>query len=517
MTVPTTARQTPESASPVGPLPGPIETATEAIRADHIMQHVCFFCDPKLKGRSAGGAGARMAADYIAARFRKNGLSPGGNAGSYFQPFKIRAGYHLTSRFQATRSPVTETKKRPSLTVYERRKDYMPVHIPHDRAEVDAGVVVVGYGITSPALRFDEYEGVDARGKAVLVFSGVPWSRETASWLWRLEKRSRDSLIYKARTAAAHGAVIILLVEDPAGWQRRLGFSEQLRLPDREFPVGCAIPVIHVTRRVAAKMAGMSTRSLHEFAHGIALHRQPQSYVVDGVKLQYSASITGSARIGRNVIGVLPGGAPGLREQSVVIGAHYDHLGEGIEGTYFGANDNASGVAAMLEISRAFRMLPERPKRTIVFIGFAAEEIGKLGSNYYVTHAPMPVSKTVLMVNFDMIGRNEPNQIWAVATRSSSSLHELHQHANQHVGLELIHPRSMRLGRADHTAFYLAHVPVMYLFGGLHPGYHSVHDTVDRLVPGKIEKTARLAFLTAWMTAERDMPLPFTADSPDWY
>jgi len=494
----------PESAPAPPELALPVRAGLESIQASAILEHVKALCGPQMKGREAGEKGARLAANYIAARFRKSGFAPGGSAGTYFQTFKIRTGYHVSANFQAEHAG--------KCIVFKRKRDYMPVHISRNKVELKAKCVVVGYGVSSKTLRFNEYADMDVNGAAVIVFSGVPWSKETAAWLWRSEKRSRDSLAYKAKTAAAHGASAVFIVDDPAGWHRRLVFSEQLRLPDVSFPVDSSIPIVHITRRTAAKLVGLNCSQLHRLAHDIRSGRKPLSFEVKASAISYQASIAGSATIGRNVVGVLPGADPKLRQESLVIGAHYNHLGEIFGEVYFGANDNAAGVGALLEMAAALKWLPEPPKRTIILVAFGAEEIGKLGSYYYTAHPCMAIDRCCLMVNFDMIGRNEPNSINAVATRSSDELHRVHLEANRYVGLELVHPQNLRLGRADHTAFYMAQVPVMYLFGGRHDGYHTSEDTIDKLVPAKIEKTARLAFLTAYMVAQRNTRILFTGE-----
>ncbi|MFW6108585.1 MAG: M28 family metallopeptidase, partial [bacterium] len=174
--------------------------------------------------------------------------------------------------------------------------------------------------------------------------------------------------------------------------------------------------------------------------------------------------------------------------------------------------DNAAGVGALLAIGRAFAALARPPRRTVVLIAIDAEAIGRLGSKHYVAHPAIPIDQTALMINFDMIGRNEPGHIYAVGTRSSPELHLLHQEANRHVGLRLEHPASYRLGRSDHSPFYHARVPILYLFGGLDPDYNTPRDTWEKLLPAKVEKVARLAFLTAWEAAERKERITFRAD-----
>ena len=212
-------------------------------------------------------------------------------------------------------------------------------------------------------------------------------------------------------------------------------------------------------------------------------------------------------------MGILPGRDERLQTEAVVVGAHYDHLGEGDGGIFFGANDNAAGVGATLGVAKAFSLLPRPPRRTVIFIAFDAEEIGRVGSKHYLSRPCVPISRTVLMINFDMIGRNDPEGINAVGTRSSPDLHKLHQRLNRHVGLNLIHPDRFRLGLSDHSPFYLAGVPIMYLFGGHDPDYNTPRDTYDKLIPGKLEKVARLAFLTALEVAERKDRISFARSS----
>jgi Zn-dependent M28 family amino/carboxypeptidase len=252
-------------------------------------------------------------------------------------------------------------------------------------------------------------------------------------------------------------------------------------------------------------------------AADIARERVPESMLLRGRRVRFKAVMTGRARLGRNVVGVLPGRDGALKTQAVVIGAHYDHLGEGEQGTiYFGANDNAAGVGAMLAVARAFAALPSRPRRTTVFAAFDAEEIGRRGSKHYVSRPPVPIGQTSLMINFDMIGRNDPDSIYAVATRSSEELHLMHQQANRHVGLRLVHPQSFRLGLSDHSPFYYAGVPILYLFGGRDPDYNTPRDTWDKLIPGKVEKVAKLAFLTGWTAAERTQRLTSDKSRDAW-
>jgi hypothetical protein len=479
------------------PLPSTVRHALSGLSGKAVVTHAKILADPKFRGREASSPDARKAATYIATRFRRLGLRPGGGAGSYYQSFKIRLGYRVSAEMDVRIGKAVVA--RPRLG-----GDFMPVHLPDGALAFDGGCVLAGYGITSPGLRFDEYADIDAKGKAVVVFSGVPWGAQAAGWVQRADKRPLDSLAYKVRNAAEHGAAALLVVDDPAGWRKQIRVPERLRIPDTALVASATIPVVHVTRELLADLTKMSADELRLLAVDIGREGKPESMPLRGRTLAIRAKIEGNAEIGRNVVGVLPGRDEKRRQEAVVIGAHYDHLGEMGAAVFFGANDNAAGVGALIEVAGAFRRLPQAPQRTVVFVAFDAEEIGKLGSRHYVRHPAVPMARTVLMINFDMIGRNDADQINAVGTRSSPDVHAIHQAMNRHVGLTLTHPTSFRLGRSDHTYFYYAGVPILYFFGGFHPGYNTPRDTWDKLIPAKVERVGRLAFLTALEVANRD-------------
>ncbi|MFH1732783.1 MAG: M28 family peptidase [Planctomycetota bacterium] len=477
-------------------LPRDVRHVLESITGKDIVAHAKVLCDPKFRGREASAPESRQAAGYIAGQFRKLGLRPGGGAGSYLQSFKIRLGYRVAAEMEAKIGKLV-------LDAPKLGRDYMPVHLPGGKAEFSGQCALVGYGITSTELKFDEYADLDAKGKVVIAFSGVPWGPQTAAWIRRAgDTRALDSIEYKARNAAEHGAAALMLVDDPAGWRTKLAVAERLRVPDKGLAENITIPVLHVTRDFLATVTRMSPDELRLLAVDVAQERAPSSMALRGREIRFKASIAGRAEIGRNVVGILPGRDEKLRREAVVVGAHYDHLGEMGDEVFFGANDNAAGVGAVLDIAGAFTRLPSAPRRSIVFVAFDAEEIGKLGSKSYISKPAIPMQQTVFMINFDMIGRNEPGHINAVATLSSPDVHEIHQRVNRHVGLKLSHPAGLRLGLSDHTYFYYAQVPVMYLFGGRDRDYNTPRDTWDKLIPGKTEKVARLAFLTALEVAD---------------
>ena len=492
-------------------LPAEVQRSLQTITGKEIIAHAKVLSDPRLRGRLASSTGAHKAAKYVADEFRRLRLRPGGNAGSFYQVFKIRLGYKITSE-------LTVRIGKTQIGEFRRSQDYMPVHLPDGKADVDAECVLVGYGISAKNLKFDEYDKLDVKGKVVIVFSGVPWPPTAEPWLNLKTEASRFGTIeYKAQNAAAHGAACLFIVDNPAGWRRDMGIPERLRIPDTTRPIKADIPAVHVTREFLVDVTKMSLAELRMLAADIGRQHSGESMLLRGRRIHFKASISGKARLGWNIIGILPGRDSTLKNQAVVIGAHYDHLGEGEEGTiFFGANDNAAGVGALLAVVRAFADMPNQPRRTIVFVSFDAEEIGQLGSKRYTSHPSIPMKQTVMMINFDMIGRNKPDSINAVGTCSSKELHQIHQEANRHIGLTLVHPGSYRLGLSDHSPFYYAGVPILYLFGGRDPDYNTPRDTCDKLIPGKVEKVARLAFLTAWRVAEGKDRITFVKSLDPW-
>ena len=294
-------------------LPSDVVIALESIRGPQIIAHARELCDPTYQGREAGTSGVRKSADYIINEFRRMGLRPGGSAGSYFQQFKITVGYHISGELEVRLGNTI-------IGEFKRGQDYMPIHIPDGKAEITADCILAGYGLTIPGMKFDEYHEVEANGKAVIVFTDVPWAIANSSWgLSTAVPKLYNTLSYKARNAANHGAVCVLVVDNPIGWRKKLSIPERLRLPETEFPINSPIPIIHVTRDFLADITAMSIDELRMLANDIYQERTSQSMLIRGRKLHLKASVSGTAQMGRNIIGVIPGRDELLRNQSIVI------------------------------------------------------------------------------------------------------------------------------------------------------------------------------------------------------
>lgn len=479
-----------------------VPKSVDYINAKDIEKHVKTLSSEEYAGREAGTEGGRKASQYIADEFKKIGLLPGGEIGGYFQTFHIFDESSLSGKMK-----VTNQEKR--ILKFQCGQDYTPLSV-QDKS-FSAPFVIAGYGISSQLLQFDEYQGIDAEDKIVIVFSGVPWHYNSNRWFARIpETQELGTLQYKVKNAENHGARAVFIVENPAGWRNDLETEEILKVPEKNFLIKTEIPVMQITRKTLQKITDISLGELQLLAMKIDRECKPQSMDFSQQTISVTSSVIPTGGwIGRNVIGILPGSDQVLKKEAIVIGAHYDHLGTLGSQIYHGANDNASGIGALLGIAQAFAKTVIPSKRTVVFVAFDAEEIGKVGSFSYVDRPLISLKDTVLMINFDMIGRNDPNHIFAVASASSKELHEIHQQQNQHVGLQLEHPENFRIGKSDHTGFYRAQIPIIYFFGGKHDGYHRPSDKWDLLSMSKIEKVAKLAFLTVHAVANKQERLVF--------
>lgn len=483
-------------------LPAEVEIALKAIEAQDMIGNARTLSSPEYEGREPATPGSINAGNFVAEQFRAAKLLPGGDAGSYFSYFKMSSDYDIS-----TTMSVQYNRQQKRLLSFS--KHFTLLYAPKEQISIHTSFAFVGYGITCEAIGFDEYKNINVKDRIAVVFSGVPWGREATLWLSKVpEAKNFDSLSYKVDNAVKHGAKAVFIVDNPIGWRDEI-YVDRLKSPGVFSPLDVDIPVVHITHECLSILTRLKDKELQALAISISKDTAPESIPFYERKIHLQVNVENAVMGGRNIIGVLPGSDPDLRKEAVVIGAHYDHLGKQDNDIYCGANDNSSGTSAVIAIAHAFGHLVTPPRRTIVFVAFDAEECGLQGSEFYVKNPAIAMKDTVFMINFDMIGRNEANQIYAVGTRSNTILHKVHHEMNAHVGLEIKNPDNFRLGLSDHSSFYYANVPIMYLFGGLDIDYHTPQDTWEKLLPRKMQQAARLAFLTAWHIANLDKRIEF--------
>jgi hypothetical protein len=429
--------------------------------AERVRAHVTYLASDKLEGRRTGTPGAEEAARYVAEEFKRLGLAPGattsittvsgphrvgGTLPGYFQTFPYVAAVELGggNMLTVTRRVDATTQGPPLAVDFRVGEDWMPLGFSSN-AKVEGAVVFVGYGITDAAQNYDDYKGEDVKGKVALAFAGTPDDGNPHGRFAR-----SGELRFKAAAARAAGAAALAVIA------REENFKDdkltQLRYDNSGGDAG--LPVVVISRQAAAKIPGVGGAMLSpEFEKyfgswllkvveatakysaehpgssatvgyhlllnpraGAPHSHQPNPAFVEvpgNVSLSLTTDVVRKNAPAANVVGVLEGSDAKLKNETIVIGAHYDHLGRGGEGSlaeregevHHGADDNASGTAGLIELARLLSNDGSKMRRTVVFVAFGGEEEGLVGSSFYVQHPARPLEQTVAMLNMDMIGR----------------------------------------------------------------------------------------------------------------
>lgn len=498
------------------------DTAAESSAAlARVKADLFFLAGEECEGRGLETDGIQKAARHIAKAFEQAGLKPAGTDG-YFQPFPVYTG-------RAERGPkqaLTFTRGEGSPVAPKLDDGFVPLA---GKGTLKAGLAFVGYGITAPQLKYDDYAGVDVAGKWVVVLRRTPRADNTEKPFDPAPDSNYGSLAYKVRQAEGKKAAGIVFVNDAT-----YGKNEDAPIQASVMPA-TELPVVQVKRSVLDKLLPEG-KTLAAIEAGIDADTKPNSFVLDGWTAEAEVSFVRPSLTARNVVGVLPGSGP-LADETVVVGAHYDHLGRGEVGSmlgaggkgkvHFGADDNASGTTGLLELARRLGAMKDRVGRRVVFIAFSGEERGLFGSLHYCNHPTFPLDKTVFMLNMDMIGRaspapdapdNEPkkDRLVVYGTGTGSGLEAAVDKFSAPLGFNLIKVPTGS-GPSDHESFFLKKVPVLFLFTGTHRDYHTPADTPDKVNFAGLLKAVDLAEgLTTHFAARAERP-KFEATKGGWY
>ena len=467
------------------------------------LEHVKYLASDQLEGRGNGGPGLEAAADYIAKEFRDAGLTPAGDNGTFFQSFEMTTGLSVEPgnlfTMQAGRGSVT----------FEIGRDYELVSTTGDQsASTPLDLVFAGYGISAPAMRYDDYAGIDANGKAVLIFTHEPQENDARSAFEGQTNTTHSTMMRKVEVARKQGARAILVVDDPNHRAATDRFRRWLREPQAE---DFGLPVFYVSRDLVQRALG--TRLILETAADeIDRDLAPKSRALSDISVTAVDRTARVKRPVRNVIGMLKGSDPAAESEVVILGAHYDHLGrsarfsmtQGSSGQiHHGADDNASGTAAIIEMAKAAVEARQDFRRSLIFMTFAGEEHGLLGSSYYVNHTTQPLANIVAMINLDMVGR-AGGRIMVDGLGNSPSIEQDLKAAETASPLKL---RALRggpgAGASDDATFLLRKIPAINFFSGFHSDYHRPSDTWEKIDAAGGAGVADLALALARQIANR--------------
>ena len=514
---------------------------------DRIRQVITYLASDALEGRRTGTAGANDAAHYIAGEFSLMGLRPvmqmaragrtrGEIRAGYLQPFSYVSSVELGQRNLLNTAGVVYPKTKEFIRPLTLRagEDWIPLGFSSN-GRADGLMAFVGFGITDAELKYDDYPSI-VKGKLVLAMSGTPDGDNPHGKFARYE-----DVRWKAIAARNAGAKALLIISheenlrDDRLFQLRYDNAGEAGLPVAVISRQSAIRLMGETDAVKLTELESMVRAKIEAqlkgeanSYGLAALPNTDSIPIGDGSVSLSIDVIRRESPSFNVIGILPGSDPKLENEAIVIGAHYDHLGRGGEGSlapregeiHHGADDNASGVAGLLELARM--LSAQKPRRTIVFIAFSGEEEGLIGSNYYVNHPIVPLANTVAMINMDMIGRlkekklivggvgtaqewrslieadNSGQSIAAASTAQTTPVATIPTSTRSSVpvvipefGRAIVTANSAAkfaltlnedgYGPSDHSSFYAKQVPVLFFWTGNHEDYHKPSDTADKI------------------------------------
>jgi aminopeptidase YwaD len=458
-----------------------------------------YLASDKLEGRRTGEPGASLAATFIASRFAKYGLVPvvqnSRSKPGYKQTFPYITGVERAKTGNKFDLMISDTINGPIAQV-------SPVGCSPSGTATNAPISFAGYGIVSKEANFDDYSWhgrpMDFKGDVVLVFDGNPDNDNPHSPYTRFDLRT------KALIAKEHGAVGMLVISRESVFQH-----DRLTRMEYDQSLGeAAIPTFVISRETARQILGYPNEASLKTAEELSADKAEGANTNIGFRdvqphVTFGVNLVKKSVDAWNVVGVLRGTDPVLKNEAIIIGAHYDHLGHGGAGSlavnsteiHHGADDNASGTAAIIELARMF-VAKHDNKRTLIFVAFSGEEEGLFGSNWYVNHPAFPLDNTVAMINLDMVGRLKDDKLTIGGMGTASEWADLISKANKDLLEPLdssplpndvrFQPFQLQLsedgfGPSDHSSFYGKKVPVLFFFTGTHDDYHKPSDTADKI------------------------------------
>ena len=477
-----------------------------------IMRHVDYLCRPELSGRLTGTVGEKQATAYVAAYLDSLGVEPAGDDGSWYQSFEFTSGVDLG----------TQNTLRAGDHTYELNKDWRPLSFSGNGDFSAAPVAFAGYGMHAAAMgeheEYDSYVHLDVRDKWVVVLRFMP---EEISSEQRQHLLRASDLRFKATVARERGARGLIVVSGPTSQAKR----ELIPLRLDGMLAGSSLPVISVTDRVVGGWLTESGKNLADLQGQLDTGRQVMGFEIEGVSLAAAVDVTRIKGTGRNVLGRLRAGQT-ASSQAIIVGGHIDHLGKGASSSslardeeadrvHFGADDNASGVAAMLEVAEYLTDQKARGKlalkRDIVFAAWSGEELGLLGSKHFVktyteqsdhTHGGGIYPAIAACINMDMVGRLDKQLILQGVGSSSIWRGEI-ERRNAPVGLPITLQED-GLVPTDAQTFYTSGVPILSAFTGAHSEYHTPRDTPDTINYDGAAAVARLMGLVSRSLGTRE-------------
>lgn len=487
----------------------------QTITVEDLTRHLTILADDEMQGRETGQPGQKLAADYLADIFAAYGLPTIGADNSYFQPISF-----IAERWDNIEFSINGETQRHLWDYYA-----LPSQNANRSLITSDEVIFVGYGIDDEA--YSDYANApDLNGKTILILSGEPMDRKGNSHVTGTPMLSDWSTMIekKLRAAKAQGVATVLILDtefkDNLGQARKIALDSRMHMGWSENPTENYSNGLYISSQTARRILGSNYKDVVKARKRIARKGKSRTVRIPA-DLQITQEKNVRELLGENVLGFVEGNDPELKDEIVIVTAHYDHIGFRGTDIYNGADDNGSGTSTVLEVCQAFVEAQRKgwgPRRSVLFMLVSGEEKGLLGSEYYVKNPIFPLEKTVANINVDMVGRvdekhaDDPNYIYVIGSdRLSTELHAINEQVNdQYTQLELDYTYNAEddpnryYYRSDHYNFAERGIPAVFYFNGTHEDYHRPSDTVDKINFEKMALIGQLVFHTAWELANRD-------------
>ena len=494
----------------------------DAIKKNDLKAYMTFFASDEMKGRDTGTPENEIASLYLKSNIMRIGLKPIPETGDYLQKVPLE-----TAEIKANETylKITDSIGEEFFTT----DSIVYLMAPSVTAAVTSNLVFAGYGISDSASGYNDYDGMDLKDKIVLLMTGTPLSKDQKELDAVFNMQLEQS---KIMSAFSRGVKAILLVYDPrskypdayASGLADMGAAQvgtkiiSLRLDESSAPVQIAF----ITRNTADNLLKKSGYNLKTIQEKIISEKKSASFELNDIRVTFRTFIEKSNIEVNNIIGIVEGSDPALKDECVIYTAHFDHIGVNKKGDAFnGADDNASGSMALLEVAQAFKKLKKKPLRTILFLWVNGEEKGLLGSQYYASNPVFPLERTLMDINLDMVGRSkmpsdtgkfmgfdtnvsQKGEIHLYTDQKGSDILEMINSKSKAAGIKTINMgKDPLIGSSDYASFMAKGVPAIFFNSGDYPDLHTTRDDVEKIDFDKMEKVAKMVFLIGYDLANK--------------